>query len=82
MKFDMKKIISECRREINFSKQLSGELKHEIYEQLIREHTKMHENKTCPVHRHRDKLKEKSTRWLSKMLTCDSKRLTKRDVKL
>ena len=36
MKFDMGKIISECRREINFTKQLSGELKHEFMNNLTR----------------------------------------------
>ena len=80
-KFDMNRIISECRREINFDKQLSTEIKDAMCLSLIDEHCKMHDKKTA-FGCHRNKLKQKSMRMLHKMMDCGSKRITKNDVKL
>lgn len=89
--FNMNTLISECRNEVNFPKQLDSNTKNLICSSLVEKHIQLHQEKLVGgskitrtggmIESHKNSLKKDTKKMLSKLSSCDSKRIHENDFK-
>lgn len=90
--FNMNTLLSECRNEVNFPKQLNSKTKDLICSSLIEKHVQLHENQIrggsgkiarkggSVAESHKESIKKYAKKMLSKLSSCDSKRIHENDL--
>ena len=83
--FNMNTLISECRNEMNFPKQLDSNTKNLICSSLVEKHVQLHQEKLVGgskiartggmIESHKKSIKKHAKKMLSKLSSCDSKRI-------
>ena len=84
--FNMSALISECRNEMNFPKQLDSNTKNLICASLVEKHVQLHQNKigggskiARTIESHKNSLKKDTKKMLSKLSSCNSRRIHEND---
>ena len=87
--FNMSALISECRNEMNFPKQLDSNTKNLICASLVEKHVQLHQKKNGGgskiartggmIESHKNSLKKDTKKMLSKLSSCNSRRIHEND---
>ena len=83
--FNMRTLISECRNEMNFPKQLDSNTKNLICASLVEKHVQLHQkkfgggSKIARIESHKNSLKKYTKKMLSKLSSCNSRRIHEND---